>query len=72
MAKFFESMDPCFVGRNAVVLHYTQFEYADESTRRRMSNASTSKSGRFEEEWAKWDLAITVMRGKADTCRKPH
>ena len=43
MAKFSESMDPCFVGRNAV--QYTQFAYADESTKRRTSNAATPKPG---------------------------
>ena len=59
-------MDPCFVGRNAAVLQYTWFAYEDESTRRRMSNVATPKPGRFEEEWAKMDLAPTVMRGKAD------
>ena len=43
MAKFSETMDPCFVGRNAAVLQYTQFAYTDEPTRRRMSNAATPK-----------------------------
>ena len=37
----------------------------DESTRRRMSNAATPKSGRIEEEPAELDLAPTVMSGKA-------
>ena len=50
MAKLSETMDPWFVGRNAFVLHYTQFVYTDESTRRRMSNAAIPKPGRFEEE----------------------
>ena len=59
-------MDPCFVGRNAAVLQYTQFIYTDETTRRRMNNAATPKPGRFEEEWAKLDLAPIVRRGKAD------
>ena len=62
MANFTESMDPCFVDRNAAAL--TQF--VDESTRRWMSNAATPKPGRFEAEWAKLDLAPTAMGGKAD------
>ena len=65
-AKFSETMDPCFVGRNTAVLQYTQFAYADESTRRRMNNAATPKPVRFVEEWTKLDLASRVMRGKAD------
>ena len=36
----------------------------DESTRRRMTNATTTKPGRFEEEWVKLDLAPTMMRCK--------
>ena len=66
MAKFSETMDPCFVGRNDAVLQYTQFAYTDEATRRRMSNAATPKPGKFEEEWAKLNLAPMVMRGKAE------
>ena len=66
VAKFSETMDPCFVGRNAAVLQYTQFTYTDETTRRRMSNTATPKPGRFDEEWAKLDLALMIMRGKAD------
>ena len=66
LAKFSEMMDPCFVGRNAAVLQYTQFAYTDETTRRRMNNAATLKPGRFDEEWAKLGLAPIVMRGKAD------
>ena len=31
-----------------------------------MNNAATPKPGRFEEEWAKLDLAPEVMRGKAE------
>ena len=50
MTKFSETMDPCFVGRNSAVLHYTQFAYTDEATRTRMSNAATPKPGRFDEE----------------------
>ena len=34
MAKLSESMDPCFVCRNASVLQYKQFTNADESTRK--------------------------------------
>ena len=66
MAKFFEMMDPCFIGRKVAVLQYTQFIYTDEATRRRMSNAATPNPERFDEEWAKLDLALMVMRGKAD------
>ena len=66
VAKFSEMMDPCFVGRNPTVLQYTQFDYTGETTRRRMSNTATPKPGRFDEEWAKIDLAPMVMRGKAD------
>ena len=50
VAKFSETMDPCFVGRNAAVLQYTQFAYTEEATRRRMSNTATPKPGRFDEE----------------------
>ena len=50
VAKFSEMMDPCFVAGNAAVLRYTQFAYTDETTRRRMSNAATSKPARFDEE----------------------
>ena len=49
MANFSESMDPCFVGRNAAVLQYTQFADADETKRRRMGNVATPKTGRFED-----------------------
>ena len=66
MAKFSETMNPCFVGRNAAVLQYTQFAYTDEATRIPMSNAATPKPGRFDEEWGKLDLAPTMMRGKAE------
>ena len=31
-----------------------------------MSNAATPKPGRFEESWARLNMAPTVMRGKAD------
>ena len=66
MAKFSETMDPCFVGRNAAVMQYMQFAFTDESMRRRMTNAATPKPGRFEEEWAELDLAPMIMRGRAD------
>ena len=66
VTKFSETMDPCFVGRNAAVLQYTQFAYTDEATRRRMSNTATPKRGRLDEEWAKLDLAPMIMRGKAE------
>ena len=66
VAKFSEMMDPCFVGRNAAVLQYTQFAYTEETTRRWMSNAATPKPGRLDEEWAKLDQALIVMRGRAD------
>ena len=66
VAKFSEMLDPCFVGRNAAVLQYTQFAYTDETTRRRMNHTANPKPERFDEEWAKLDLAPMVMRGKAD------
>ena len=66
MAKYFEMMDLCFLGRNVAVLQYTQFTSTDEATRSRMSNAATPKPGRFDDEWAKLDLAPMIMRGKAD------
>ena len=66
VAKISVMMDPCFVGRNAAVLKYTQFAHTDETTRRRMSNIATPKPGRFDEEWAKLNLAPMIMRGEAD------
>ena len=66
MAKLSELMDPCFIGRNASVLLYTQFAYVEESKRRRMKNAAAPKPGRFEKERAKLDLAPIAMRSKAD------
>ena len=62
MAEFSETMDSCFVGRNAAVMQNTQFAYTDESTRRQMTNAANPKPGRFEEERAKLDLAPKIMR----------
>ena len=61
MAKFSESMNSGYIGRNPAVLQYTQFAYVDKSTRRRMSNTTTPKPGRFEE-----DLAPIAVRGKSD------
>ena len=49
MAKFSETMNPCFVGRIATVRQYTQFAYTNESTRRRITNTPTLKPGRFKE-----------------------
>ena len=71
MAKFSETMDPCFVGRNAAVLQHTQYAYTDQATRRRISNAATPKSGRFDEEWTKLDLAPMRMRGRAELPEPP-
>ena len=51
VVKFSETIDPCFEDRNAAVLPYTQFAYTDEATKRRMSNTSIPKPGRFDEEW---------------------
>ena len=42
-----------------------KISYTDETPRRRMKNAASAKPGRFDEEWAKLDLAPMVMRGKA-------
>ena len=50
VAKFSETMDPCFVGRNAAVLQYTRFDYTDQATRRRIGNAATPKPGAFDTE----------------------
>ena len=66
MAKFSKTMHPCFVGRNAAVLQHTQFAYTDQATIRRISNAATPKPGRFDEEWAKLDLAPMRMRSRAE------
>ena len=66
LAKFSETMDPCFVSRNAAVMQHSKFEYTDEMTRRRITNTATPKPGRFEEEWAKLDLASMNKKGKAD------
>ena len=47
VVKFSEMMDPCFVGRYAAVLQYTQFAYTDEATRRRVNNAETPREFRL-------------------------
>ena len=66
VAKFLETMDPCFVGRNAAVLQYTRFAYTDQATRRRISNAATPKPGAFDTEWTEINLASMRMRGRAE------
>ena len=66
MVRSSDYMNPCFVGRNAALLQFSQFPYLDESTRWRMSNVATPKSGRFEEEWAKLNIPSNVMSGKVD------
>ena len=37
VVKLSETMDPCFVRRNAVVLQHTRFAHTDQATRRRIS-----------------------------------
>ena len=66
VVKFLETMDSCFVGRNAAVLQHARFFYTDQATRRRISNAATPKLGGFDKEWAKLDLAPVRMRGRAE------
>ena len=66
VAKFVETMDPCFVGRNATVLQHTRFVYTDQAFRRRISNAATPKPGGFDREWTKLNLAPISMRGRAE------
>ena len=67
VAKFSEIRAPCFVGRNAAVLQYSQFPYKDETTRRRMNNAATPRNlDDLKKIGQKLDLAPMVMRGKAD------
>ena len=66
VAKFAETMDQCFVGRNAAVLQYTRFAYTDQTTRRRISNAAILKPGAFDKEWAELNLASMRMRGRAE------
>ena len=43
--------------------------YTDQATRRQISNAATPKPERFDEEWAKLDLAPMRMRGRAEFIR---
>ena len=50
VAKFSETIDLCFVGRNAAVLQYTRIAYTDQATRRRIGNAATPKPGAFDTE----------------------
>ena len=66
VAKFSETMNPCFVGRNAAVLQYTRFAYTDQATRRRIGNTATPKPGSFDTEWAEMNLAPMRMRGRAE------
>ena len=66
VAKFSETMDPCFVGRNAAVIQYTQFAYTDQATRRRISKAATPKPGAFDTEWTELNLEPMRMRGRAE------
>ena len=66
VAKFAETMDPCFVSRNVAVLQYTRFAYTDQATRRRISNTATPKPGAFDKEWAELNLAPMRMRGRAE------
>ena len=66
VVKLSETMDPCFVRRNAAVLQHTQFAHTDQATRRRISNAATPKPGGFDKEWLKLDLASMRLRGRAE------
>ena len=66
VAKFSETMGPCFVGRNAAVIQYTRFAFTDQATRRRISNAATPKPRAFDTEWAELNLAPMRMRGRAE------
>ena len=66
VAKLSETMDPCFVGRNAAVLQYTRFAYTDQAKRRRIGNAATPKPGAFDTEWTELNLAPMRMRGRAE------
>ena len=66
VVKLSETMDPCFVRRNAAVLQHTRFAHTDQATRRRISNAVTPKPGGFDKEWLKLDLASMRLRGRAE------
>ena len=66
VAKFSEIRAPCFVGRNAAVLQYSQFAYKVETTRRRMNNAATPRNlDDLTKSGQNW-IMLMVMRGKAD------
>ena len=54
VAKFSETMDPRFVGRNAAVVQYTQFAYTDEATMRRMNNKANPKPGCLTRNGRNW------------------
>ena len=45
MAKFSETMDPCFVGRNAAVMQYTQIAYTDGAMQRLRSLGDLKRMG---------------------------
>ena len=66
VAKFAETMDPCFVGRNAAVLQHTRFACTDQATRKPISNAATPTPGGLDREWAELNLAPMRMRGRAE------
>ena len=66
VAKFSQTMDLCFMDRDAVVLQGTQIACTDETTRRQISKTATPKPGRIDEEWAKMDLVPMVLRGRVD------
>ena len=66
VVKFAETMNPCFVGRNAAVLQHTRFVYTDQAMRRRISNAATPKPGGFDKEGAELNLAPMRMRVRAE------
>ena len=66
VAKISETMDPCFVDRNAAVLQRTRLVYTEQTTRKRISNAAIPKPRGFDKEWAKLDLAPMKRRGRAE------
>ena len=61
VAKVSEMMDPCFVGKNAAVLQFTQFAFTDETTRRWMNNAATPKPE-----------SHSKIREAGQICKRPH
>ena len=71
VAKFSETMVPCFVGRNAAVLQNTRFAYRDQATRRRKRNAATPKQGAFDKEWAELISAPMRMEAELNYLRPP-